>query len=296
METAASAAVLFADVSESTRLYELAGDAVASDAISGCIALLAKAATDNGGRVVKTIGDALMALFTSADAAARAAMDMQLGAAGIGPVAGQRLGIRVGFNYGPVVEREGDVFGDAVNVAARLAAQAQPAQIITSFETMEHLGPALRAACRELYAIQVKGRVREVVLAQVLWQPGERLDTTLITTLAGPLESRATLRLKHGDTEIVFDHNRSALSLGRDKSAELVINDAKASRIHCHVERRMNKFVVVDHSSNGTYVTFHDNQEVELKREELALHGHGWITLGRRRADAQEWVEFFCET
>jgi adenylate cyclase len=295
METAASAAVLFADVSESTHLYELAGDAVASDAISGCIALLAKMANDNGGRVVKTIGDALMALFASADAAARAAMDMQSGAAVIEPVAGHKLGIRVGFNYGPVVEREGDVFGDAVNVAARLTAQAQPAQIITSVETMDHLCPELRAACRKLYAIQVKGRVREVVLAQVQWRSSERLDSTLITTLAGPLEPRTTLRLKHGATEIVLDSRRGTLSLGRDKSAELVINDAKASHIHCHVERRMNKFVVVDHSSNGTYVTFHDNQEVELKREETALHGHGWITLGRPRAETQEWVEFLCE-
>lgn len=296
MDTAAGAAVLFADISESTRLYELAGDAVASEAIGNCIALLGRTATARHGRVIKTIGDAILTLFVSVDDAAQAAIAMQGGVEGIAPVAGNNLRIRVGFNYGPVLERDGDAFGDAVNVASRLTAQAQPGQIITCVDTMVLLSPAMRAACRELYAIQIKGKAREVALAQLLWRPAERMDTTLIGALdRQPAPPPVSLRLKHGATEIVLGAARSTLSLGRDKSAELVINDVNASRIHCRVERRRNKYVVVDHSSNGTYITFQDNQEVLLKREELALHGHGWITLGRPRAETQEVVEFFCD-
>jgi adenylate cyclase len=297
METAANAAVLFADISDSTRLYELAGDAAASDAIAGCIVLLRKNASAHGGRVIKSIGDAILALFASADAAAQAAVDMQNDVALIDPVAGIKLGLRIGFKYGPVLERDGDAFGDAVNVAARLTAQAQPQQIITSVDTLAHMSPSMRDSCRQLYAIQVKGKSAAVELAELVWRHTERMDTTLITTLPGrAAEPRTTLRLTHRGTEIVFDRTRSTLSLGRDKSAELVINDANASRIHCRVERRLNKYVIVDHSSNGTYVTFQDNQEVLLKREELALHGHGWITLGRPRAETQEVVEFVCGT
>jgi adenylate cyclase len=295
LETAANAVVLFADISDSTRLYELAGDAAASDAIAGCIALLRKNAAAHGGRVIKTIGDAILALFASADDAAQAAIDMQKGVAQIDPVAGIKLGIRIGFRYGPVLERGGDAFGDAVNVAARLTAQAQPQQIITSVDTLVHLSPPMRESCRQLYAIQIKGKSAAVELAELMWHHTERMDTTLITALPGrAARPLMTLRLKHGATEILFDAARSTLSMGRDKSAELVINDANASRIHCRVERRMNKYVVVDHSFNGTYITFEDNQEVLLKREELALHGHGWITLGRPRAETQEVVEFFC--
>lgn len=297
MATAAGAAVLFADISDSTRLYELAGDTAASDAIAGCIALLRKSATAHGGRVIKTIGDAILALFATADAAAQAAIDMQIGVAQLDPVAGIKLGIRIGFKYGPVVERDGDAFGDAVNVAARLTAQAQPQQIITSVETMAHMSASMREACRQLYAIQVKGKSAAVELAELVWRHTERMDTTLITALPGrAAQSSVTLRLKHGASEILLDAASSALSMGRDTSAQLVINDANVSRIHCRVERRMDKYVIVDHSSNGTYVTFQDNQEVLLKREELALHGHGWIALGRPRAETQDVVEFFCST
>lgn len=296
MATAAGAAVLFADVSDSTRLYELAGDTAASDAIAGCIALLKTGANAHGGRVIKTIGDAILALFASADAAAQAAIDMQIGVAQLNPVAGIKLGIRIGFKYGPVVERDGDAFGDAVNVAARLTAQAQPQQIITSVETMAHMSAPMREACRQLYAIQVKGKSAAVELAELIWHHTERMDTTLITALPRYTARAMTLRLKHGASEILLDTASGTLSMGRDTSAQLVINDANVSRIHCRVERRMDKYVIVDHSSNGTYVTFQDNQEVLLKREELALHGHGWIALGRPRAETRDVVEFFCGT
>ncbi len=297
MESATGAAVLFADVSESTRLYELAGDAVASDAINRCVALLKAKAIASGGRVIKTIGDEIMVLFASVDAAAQAAIAMQSNVALIAPVAGMKLGVGIGFNYGPVLERDGDAFGDTVNVASRLTEHAQANEIITSVETMAQLSLAFRTDCRRLYAIQIKGKSHAVELAQLVWRWDERLDNTLITTYAGKPDLRHTqLRLKHRGAEIVFEAGRGALLLGRDPAADLVVHDAKASRLHCRVERRLDKFVVVDHSANGTYVTFQDDQDVVLKREELPLHGHGWIALGRPRAATDEWVEFFCET
>ena len=297
METAPGAAVLFADVSDSTHLYELAGDAVASNAINHCVAILRAKATACGGRVIKTIGDEIMVLFASVDAAAQAAITMQSNVALINPVAGMKIGVGIGFNYGPVLERDGDAFGDTVNVAARLTEQAQANEIITSVDTMAQLSPSIRMDCRRLYAIQLKGKSQAIELAQLVWRWDERLDNTLVTTYAGKADLPSTqLRLRHGGTEIVFDAARAALLLGRDPTADLVVHDAKASRLHCRVERRLDKFVIVDHSANGTYVTFQDDQEVVLKREELPLHGHGWITLGRPRAATEDWVEFTCET
>jgi adenylate cyclase len=296
MESAVHAAVLFADVSDSTRLYERAGDVIASEAIDHCITLLKEKTVGGGGRVIKTIGDEIMAVFATADAAAHAAIEMQSSMAPLEPVAGTKLGIRIGFNFGPVLERDGDVFGDAVNVAARLCTQAQQDQIITSGDTLANFSPIVRAACRRLYSIQIKGKTHAVELVQLQWQWDKNENSTLTTSVAETFESpHATLRLKHRTTEIILDATRHSLSLGRDASAELVINDAKASRIHCHVERRINRFVLIDRSTNGTYVMFPDNTGVVLKREELPLHGHGWITLGQSRTDTEEWVEFFCE-
>src|ERR671911_119614 len=121
-EEASEAAVLFADVSGSTKLYEAAGNAVAHAAVESCVNLMKQKTQASKGRVIKTIGDEVMSAFTCADDAADAAIEMQLAIAELPPVGNTTLGIRIGFNYGPVVEREGDVFGDAVNLAARLAA------------------------------------------------------------------------------------------------------------------------------------------------------------------------------
>src|SRR2546429_9270925 len=124
MEESRQTTVLFADVSGSTKLYETAGDAAALTAIGRCIERMRKAAESTGGRVVKTIGDEIMALFPSPDAAAGAASEMHATIEQLPEVGGAKLGVRVGFHSGPVIQREDDVFGDTVNMAARLGEQA----------------------------------------------------------------------------------------------------------------------------------------------------------------------------
>ena len=294
MESVSQAAVLFADVSGSTRLYETAGDTIASAAINQCVMMLRQKTEAAGGRVIKTIGDEIMSVFPTVDAAAKAAMNMQSGVLQLPPVAGTRIGIRIGFNFGPVLERNDDVFGDAVNVAARLASQAQKDQIITSRETVEALSPALKAVCRQLYSIQVKGREQKVELCQLTWKRSEGM-TTIVTTVEALHAVKTTLRLNYRGQNIVLDQARSSLALGREKSSELVIQDIKASRAHCKIERRMDKYVLADHSANGTYVTIAGDKEVVLKREEFTLRGRGWIAFGQSRANTSEVVEFFCE-
>ena len=295
MEPVLQTAILFADVSGSTRLYETAGDTVAAAAIDRCITMLKQKTEAAGGRVIKTIGDEIMSVFNSTDAAANAAIDMQTGAAQLPMTAGIQLGIRIGFNCGSVVERNDDVFGDAVNVAARLASQAQKDQIITSRETVEALSPALKASCRQLYSIQIKGKEQEVELCEVMWHENKE-TTTQVVPVQRPLRPRKiTLRLHYGSQQIILNSSRGSLSLGRDKSAELVINDARASRAHCQIERRMDKYILVDHSTNGTYVTVEGDEESVLKREEFTLRAHGWIAFGHSRSDTAEVIEFFCE-
>ncbi len=88
---------------------------------------------------------------------------------------------------------------------------------------------------------------------------------------------------------------KDAITLGRDEGCGLVVADDKASRQHCNIERRLDKFVLTDLSSNGTWVSIEGEGEVELNRDELTLRKHGWIAFGQPRASAKEAVEFFCE-
>src|SRR5690348_3793840 len=136
-----SGCVLFADVSGSTKLYEAVGDAAAHAAIDLCVKLFAAITEQHGGRVIKTIGDEVMSVFPDSATAAKAAVDIQLGMTGMAPVDKMKLGVRIGMNHGPLVEGEGDVFGDTVNLAARLTEMASRGQIITSVETVDLMDP-----------------------------------------------------------------------------------------------------------------------------------------------------------
>jgi adenylate cyclase len=286
--------VLFADVSGSTKLYETVGDAAAHAAIDLCVKLFANITEQHGGRVIKTIGDEVMSIFPAAAEAGRAAVDIQLGIAGMAPVDKVRLGVRVGLHYGAVVERDGDVFGDTVNLSARLTEMAARGQIITSLETVDRLGDLQRLDCRKLYAIPVKGKEKDVQICEILWT-----DVDDATTLAAPRtrneKASMSLRVSYRGRNIILPTERKSLVLGRDATADLVVAERMASRMHCEIEARQGRFFLTDRSANGTWVAIDGTAEVVLRREESMLHGHGFISLGQPRATSTELVEFFCE-
>src|SRR5690242_11128205 len=227
-EQLSEAAVLFADVSGSTKLYELVGDAVAHAAIEKRVNLMRDKTVAAKGRVIKTIGDEVMSCFSSADEAADAAIEMQLAIAQLPPVGNTQIGIRVGFNHGPVVEREGDVFGDAVNLAARLAGVATKGQIITARDTVMLMSPMLKAATRAITTIQVKGKAQEIQVYELIWQQSEDM-TTLASHKSVYKPKNAKLRLLVQGNEVVLSSERPAVALGRDQSADL---DRKSTRLN----------------------------------------------------------------
>jgi adenylate cyclase len=215
MQGEASGCVLFADVSGSTKLYEMVGDKAAHEAIDLCVKLFSALTEQHGGRVVKTIGDEVMAIFPAASPAAKAAIDIQLGVHEMAPVDKVRLGVRIGLHFGPVVERDGDVFGDTVNLAARLTEMAAKGQIITSLDTVQKLEPIQRLDCRTLYEIQVKGKEKGVPLCEVLWTDTD--DATTMVAQHATTDAGETLRIvyKTRVIELSEDHRRSSSAATR---------------------------------------------------------------------------------
>ena len=285
--------VLFADVSGSTKLYEIVGDAAAHQAIDLCLRLFSALTEQHGGRVVKTIGDEVMAVFPDASRAGAAARDIQLGIHEMAPVGKVRLGVRIGMHHGPVVEKAGDVFGDTVNLAARLTEMASRGQIITSLETVGLLTPIQKMDCRQLYSIPVKGKEKEVPICEMMWTDTD--DATTVVAQRATTDAGDSLRLVYRGRIVMLEGEKRSIVLGREATADLVIADRMASRAHCEIEKRQDKFVLADHSANGTYLSIDGDREIVLRREEAMLRGHGFITLGQSRATATEFVEFFCE-
>ena len=286
--------VLFADVTGSMKLYEAAGDALAAEAIGRCLEKLRLSAEATGGRVVKTMGDSVMALFSSPDAAASAAASMQIAIESLPPLGDIKLGLRIGFHAGPVIQRNNDIYGDTVNVAYRLHEQAKRGQVLTSDDTASLLPQLLRNSTRRLYPVPVKGKAEDVALCELVWRQSPDI-TDLATTMSVLRIPLARLRLKYLGRDIARRRGSDSLLIGRDAGCDLVVADTKASRQHCTIERRQDRFLLRDHSTNGTFVTVVDETEVVLQREEFPLRKHGWIAFGQPRAGTSDIVEYFCE-
>lgn len=287
-------AVLFADVAGSTALYEVLGDQRAFALIEGCLSAMSACTADVHGRVVKTIGDAVMAVFRTADDAATAAAAMQLRVDALGPPVGLRLGLRIGFHFGPVVAHDHDVFGDTVNLASRLCDLASKGQVVTDQGTAARLSPVHAASLRKLYAIPVKGKEQEVDVVEFEWAPASAEKTVIFAPSAGAAAGRARLALDFAGSRVEMGPERRKVTVGRDLEADFTVRDPCVSRAHAMIERRRDRFVLVDHSSNGSFVSFEGRPETRVHHEELTLVGHGWIAFGQPRAEAAQVAEFRC--
>ena len=101
-------AILFADISGSTRLYETLGDALARQRVADCLSLLTEAIQQRSGTVIKTIGDEVMSTFPNAEVAIQAACAMQEALAERAALSKTSLTIRIGLHYGPALIEAND--------------------------------------------------------------------------------------------------------------------------------------------------------------------------------------------
>jgi class 3 adenylate cyclase len=287
-------ATLFADIVGSTRLYERFGDQAAHAAVEQCLDRLKEVVAEYEGRTVKTIGDEIMAVFPDAERACLAATEMQWRVQELPSLEGERIEIRIAFHYGSAVERDGDVFGDSVNMAARLAELAKPRQILTSGQALESSSEQISAGARHLWPIAVKGRSEPVDLYEILWDSSDA--TVTMSAQFAPPRVPLRLRLMYRGSEVVVDPQRPNVSIGRDAGNDVVVDARNASRVHARVEWRRDKFVLIDISTNGTVVAASDGTETRLRREELILDGDGNISFGHSNGmSPRNCVEYYCE-
>jgi adenylate cyclase len=281
META-QRAVLFVDVTDSTKLYESLGDTVALALINGVFARLDKIVAKHSGAVMKTLGDGIICIFDDPDNAFRAACEIQTTMHSAAQGTKNRLQLKIGFTYGPVILSKGDVFGDTMNVCSRLVVLANPEQILTSAQTVEALSPGLRSRCRALFPTRIKGKAEEVAVSDVLWRYDPAVTETNLTRADFAKAVQMSLKLIYRGNIFVVNRSRPSIQMGRDDGNDIVIVSLFASRIHARVHTREGHFVITDLSSNGTFLMVDEHSsEVHLRREEAVLNGRGWIGLGK---------------
>ena len=274
-------AIVFADVVGSTQLYDKFGDTKASETVAHCLDVMKDATYQFSGTVIKTIGDEVMSTFNSVDEAMGAAVMMQTRVTAETKEAGIPVSIRIGCHYGPVVQEQNDIFGAAVHTANRMTSQAKARQIVISGGAVEHMSPELRKQTRQIDVATVRGRLDEVALYELVWQPEEA--TSMLPTLGWENRDRraSKLLLNFRDTTIEISDQRKSINMGRADDNDLVVKGNLISRIHAKIEMRRGKFVLIDQSTNGTFLQDVQGNEVFLRRDSTELGGEGTIGLGR---------------
>jgi class 3 adenylate cyclase len=273
--------ILFADVCGSTKLYDSLGNTRAQAVIARALAILSQVATKHSGTIVKSIGDEIMCTFSMPHHAVDAALEMQTALKeGIArnEIEVPTLAIRTGFHAGPIISDGSDVFGDAVNLAARVAAHAKPEQILTSRQTVESLPRERTSQVRFIGNAHIKGKRDALELFEVISET-ENLTKMqdLVVTHAGASRLTATF----GGRSMELNEQRPSITMGRGEENDFVVLDPLASRLHARIETRRGRFLLIDQSLNGTFVAVPGRKEVAVRRDEYPLVGSGMFALGK---------------
>jgi adenylate cyclase len=278
-------AILFADVVGSTQLYEALGDDRARETVQQCLQVMKQATEHYGGTVIKTMGDEVMSTFPSADDALNAANQMQQRITNTIRIEtdDSHVSIRIGCHFGSVVAEDRDIFGAAVHTANRMTSQAKAGQIITTSALVEQLTPQWKALVRQIDVATPKGQSDEVAVFEVLWQPEEATNMLpSIDPAARPSASAARLRLRFKGEELMVGHNgKATITMGRADENDVVIKGNLISRVHARIDSARNRFVLIDESTNGTFIQQDAGEELYVRRDSTVLTGSGVISMGR---------------
>ena len=287
-------AILFADICGSTALYDKLGDDLARSMIARCIKTMTDILPAHQGLLIKTIGDEILCAFPTAEASLKAACAMQLAVANDQPLSGASMHIRIGFNYGEVIRESNDVYGNTVNVAARVADITRADQIMATQEAYDALPPDLRRRMRHIMRAEFKGKQELHAIYQVIEKEDDPQSTRIgMPAFRKPPDHTEEMILRYRDHSIKVNRELRTVVLGREETCDILVQNDLASRQHIRIELRFGKFIIADQSTNGTYIRSSNGNVVHITREETVLFGNGSISLGQAFAEHPvELVEF----
>ncbi len=291
--------VMFADVAGSTAMYENMGDEQARERISKALDRLIAIIHSHSGTLVKTIGDEILVYFVDVDMAVYAARAIQDAMENDDSAETVGISIRIGMQFGSAIVENNDIFGDTVNVAARVASMAKARQILCTREVALMLKTnELSSNMRPYDRLRVKGKSEQLDVYLFAWKQED--DMTRMTTSSSIPDmaqqdqaSKLTLKFNRKSHSILTDSE--TFVMGRGQDCQLVVKGELISRYHSKIEFRRGKFLMVDQSTNGTFIRSSGGQDIYLRREDFILFGSGHISLGKK-VDLQDpnVIQYSC--
>jgi class 3 adenylate cyclase len=274
--------VLFADIAGSSKIYESLGDDHARRLVVDLLNDLSDVAHKHQGGFLRTYGDELMCAFQTADSAVEAAAGMHR-VANARPAVKSRdfesIGLYIRIDTGTVIPVGNTLFGDAVNFAGKMKSLAKPFQTLLSENTLNHLCREHRHLTRFVGKLTIKGKAGTHDIFEFIHELEEA--TLVIEQPGNALDGPVMLEVQCGASRMVVDQANPILTIGRLPVNDLVLKFPGISRMHASIEQRKGKFVLVDVSSNGTYIHIKGQQVIHIKHDEIQLEGQGIICPGR---------------
>lgn len=289
--------VMFADIVDSTGLYEAVGDARAQETLQRCLDLLEEITQACAGTVEKRIGDEVLCVFDTPADASRAAARMHIQVVG-GLDAGlfpRAMRLRIGFEHGEVIERDGELFGSSVHTAARFAALAKAGQTLTSQETFEAMEPRARPMHRPFDRVVLKGQTEPRDVIELLWSHGSTVLSSQVGPVGRPHGGVRSIELSTDAGTVRVDAAGGSATLGRDEICTLRVDGTAVSRLHGKVILERGAARYEDMSSNGSAIEPEDGEPREVRRTTAPLTGRGVLRLGLHCGDEHAaFVRYAC--
>jgi hypothetical protein len=292
-------AVLYADVSGSTRLYEQYGDEIARADIAACIDLLSGIAAGLDGETIKTIGDEIMVAFEDPVKAGLVAAELQAGLAKASDEGAFKMGtlhIKIGWHYGAVNWRDDELLGEAPITAQQVINLAKADEILTSKQSIDAMPPAMFPNVHAIDRVEAEAWDGELIVCKVPWEQSG--DETQISSMPMKqmLPSELALVLEYGNQQFRIDARQTRCRIGRGKDMDLRVAGNFTSRQHAQISYRSGRFTIKDESVNGTIIVDEDGEVHRLRREEDVLSGSGTLGFGAPPdEDPGGAVRFKCE-
>lgn len=271
------ACILISDITGSTQLYERKSNAEALRQITKVLDRMREIIDAAGGHCVKSKGDDTLSFFSGPDGALDAAWNM------VNEDWADGLSVHAGIYFGEILSLDNDVYGNAVNTAARLATMAKPGEILIGDSCYDDLSPENRARFVKIGDMQLKGKasVTRVYSCSVVTLSELTVVTAIPRGAAEP--ETATFQIRHQGRIWTIAEGQT-MTIGRAPECDIVLDLAWVSRKHGALSLARAQLEYTDHSSAGSLVRAQDGQELAVHRRATLLHGDGMIYFGGRDA------------
>jgi adenylate cyclase len=247
--------VMFTDIKGSTEYFEKYGDLAGLALVCECNDLLRRIVENHGGRVIKTIGDAVMAVFDGCAESVQAAVTMQRQLRTVNRVRKKEdeMLVRIGLHHGIGIVKTDDVFGDVVNVASRVESIAKPQQIVISDSLEREISPS-KFDIAFLGRFRFKGKTEDRDIFQVQWSDTPVTQVHEAHTIVSHRTTRpAVLQRLAPDGSAIGEYPipLRGITIGRTEGDVKFPEDARVSALHARFSLEQGQPMVEDVSGKG---------------------------------------------